>query len=514
MASRDGYSWTKADGLRPGVPCIGAIQPPSNIASSSSPSTEFDVIVVGAGYAGLTAARDASVAGLKVLLLEARDRIGGRSWSSNIDGYPYEMGGTWVYWGQATVWREIARYGMQDELESSYDFSRGINKFLLASTGGTQSFTHEEEDALMQSGLAKLFNVDGRDGRDALPMPHSAHLSPSDRRFDHMSVADRLAEMGGQLTPPERLCLEGFVLLCSGATLATTSFYEMLHWWALSGYTYEGCVNHLVRFKFRAGQSSFAVRFLGEALASGNLSYAFSEPVAAVRDGGAQGSVTVTTRSGRTFAAKRVISALPLNVLDTVAFEPPLQEGKAAAARTGHVNQTVKVHAEICERDLRSFTGVSYPHNGLIYGFGDGETPAGNTHVVAFGGQHKHFHPEDDINRTIAEFHGFTPMNVERLVSAVRNYKLCRRGGRLIADREGQVFHNWSRDEFAKGAWFFPAPGLLASHFEDLRARQGNIFFASSDWASGWRSFIDGAIEEGTRAAASVRADLIGRSKI
>lgn len=271
------------------------------------------------------------------------------------------------------------------------------------------------QDALMQKCLAKLFNVDGKDGRDALPMPHSAHLSPSDRRFDQMSVADRLAEISADLTPTERLCLEGFVLLCSGATLATTSFYEMLHWWALSGYTYEGCVNHLVRFKFRGGQSSFAVRFFGEALSSGHLSYAFNEPVAKVDHGGAQ--VTVTTRNGRTFTAKKMISAVPLNVLGDVAFDPPLQAGKAAAAKTGHVNQTIKVHAEIKDRDLRSFTGISYPQNGLIYGFGDGETPVGNTHVVAFGGQHKHFHPEDDINRTIAEFHGFTPMHVERVVS-------------------------------------------------------------------------------------------------
>lgn len=85
-----------------------------------------------------------------MLLLEARDRIGGRSWSSNIDGYPYEMGGTWVFWGQSNVWREIARYGMQDELEQSYDFTRGINKFLLASTNGTQEFTHDEEVCQLQ----------------------------------------------------------------------------------------------------------------------------------------------------------------------------------------------------------------------------------------------------------------------------------------------------------------------------------------------------------------------------
>ena len=86
-----------------------------------------------------------------MLLLEARDRIGGRSWSSNIDGYPYEMGGTWVFWGQANVWREIMRYGMQDDLEISYDFSRGINKFLLASRHGTQDFTHEEEVHIFHS---------------------------------------------------------------------------------------------------------------------------------------------------------------------------------------------------------------------------------------------------------------------------------------------------------------------------------------------------------------------------
>lgn len=86
-----------------------------------------------------------SSTGLKVLLLEGRDRIGGRSWSSNMGGYPFEMGGTWVYWGQPNVWREILRYQMQDELEVSYDFTRGVNQYFLAGPDGTQQFSHEEE---------------------------------------------------------------------------------------------------------------------------------------------------------------------------------------------------------------------------------------------------------------------------------------------------------------------------------------------------------------------------------
>jgi hypothetical protein len=116
-----------------------------------------------------------------------------------------------------------------------------------------------------------------------------------------------------------------------------------------------------------------------------------------------------------------MICAIPLNVLNDVAFDPPLATGRKAAATTGHVNQCVKVHAEISDRDLRSFTGISYPHNGLIYGFGDGTTPAGNTHVVAFGGQHNHFHPEENVEHTMAAFQGFAPMNIERLVS--RNFR-------------------------------------------------------------------------------------------
>lgn len=58
----------------------------------------YDVIVVGAGFAGLVAARDLSKENLSVLLIEARDRIGGRTWTARELGEEFEMGGTWVHW--------------------------------------------------------------------------------------------------------------------------------------------------------------------------------------------------------------------------------------------------------------------------------------------------------------------------------------------------------------------------------------------------------------------------------
>ena len=68
------------------------------------------VVVVGAGFAGLMAARELQSAGLNVEVLEARDRIGGRAWTDDRMGRPLEMGATWVHWFQSHVWNEVVRY--------------------------------------------------------------------------------------------------------------------------------------------------------------------------------------------------------------------------------------------------------------------------------------------------------------------------------------------------------------------------------------------------------------------
>jgi len=69
----------------------------------------------------------------------------------------------------------------------------------------------------------------------------------------------------------------------------------------------------------------------------------------------------------------------------------------------------------------------------------------------------------------------------------------------------GYLSHTWSNDPYAKGAWFCAAPAMATTSLKALQEPHGRVFMANSDWAQGWRGFIDGAIEQGARAASTVK---------
>lgn len=90
--SKEGYLWTP-EGTTEGLPTAAVLPGSRHIKQS------YDVVVIGGGFAGLVAARDlAKQPGVNVLLLEGRDRIGGRTWTASVFGEEFEMGGTWVHW--------------------------------------------------------------------------------------------------------------------------------------------------------------------------------------------------------------------------------------------------------------------------------------------------------------------------------------------------------------------------------------------------------------------------------
>ncbi|MEZ5187470.1 MAG: NAD(P)/FAD-dependent oxidoreductase [Microbacterium sp.] len=71
-----------------------------------------DVVIIGAGAAGLTAANELKKAGLSVAVLEARDRVGGRLWTDTIEGAMLEIGGQWISPDQTALQETVAELGL------------------------------------------------------------------------------------------------------------------------------------------------------------------------------------------------------------------------------------------------------------------------------------------------------------------------------------------------------------------------------------------------------------------
>ena len=88
--SSEGYLWTQSGSVE-------GLETEAVIQSTPSLKSKYDVIVIGAGFAGLIAAREISRRhDVSVLIVEGRDRIGGRTWTAKALGEDFEMGGTWV----------------------------------------------------------------------------------------------------------------------------------------------------------------------------------------------------------------------------------------------------------------------------------------------------------------------------------------------------------------------------------------------------------------------------------
>jgi lysyl oxidase-like protein 2/3/4 len=92
--SKEGLHFQNSTGkVTEGIYTEAAIKSTENIKS------HYDVVVIGSGFTGLTAARDLSVAGKSVILVEGRDRIGGRTWASKSHGHYLESKSNQIHFG-------------------------------------------------------------------------------------------------------------------------------------------------------------------------------------------------------------------------------------------------------------------------------------------------------------------------------------------------------------------------------------------------------------------------------
>lgn len=426
---------------------------------------QYDVVVVGAGFAGLTAARELSRQGLSVRIVEARERIGGRTWLDRRLGRDLEIGGTWVHWTQPYVWAELKRYGLDTtpspEPERAFWWADGCRH-----EGGPDEL------------LGLIGGMNGefvKYSREYFPEPFRPLSRNNFKAIDHVSVQDRIRQQfpaGAQ-----RDILESFWALNFNGPLENAALTQALRWVALTNGDWAVSFEACATYKIVGGTAALAEAILAD---SGvGVEYGFTAD--RVHDSGT--SVCIRSTDGRTVRGRSAIITIPLQAMQTVNFEPPLSAAKTEGLRLGQVSKGIKVWIRLKGEHIPfvALGGADWPLNFFQTEYGiDGDTI-----VVGFGPDAAKIDVED--------------------AAAVQEQLV-----RLVPDAEvvGVASHNWVEDPLSGETWPMHATGFLSTHLAVLQSAHGQVRFAGSDIANGWGGFIDGAIESGMEAALTTAAAL------
>ncbi len=418
-----------------------------------------DVIVIGAGFAGCAAAREVRRAGRAPLILEARDRIGGRVWTDDWDGLEIERGGGWVHWFQPHVWSEVTAHGLTPEVGTLPE------RVYWHADGEVRSGSYEETEVATERGWNAF--VDGSEAM--LPLPHDplANLEGI-RRVDGLTIRQRLNELDLDVDARAMLIaeLEG---------LAHGSIDEA---GALAAHRWHALAGHSLRLIQEAGGGDITLAEGTRGLITpiweeARAETRFSTPVAGLAQ--REDRVVVTTRAGEELAARTAIVTVPLNVLHTLAFDPPLKQRKQEAIARGQASSGIKVFIRVSGPPVHC-AGL-HPDHPFGYLNTQWVHEDGTQTMIGFGPDHSACRIEDPA---------WLQEQVDRIIP-----------GYTVLDATA---HDWQADEFAQGTWCVHRPGWYGRFHAAMQEPDGRVIFASADIANGWAGFMDGAIESGIRA--------------
>lgn len=443
--------------------------------------TDVDVAVVGAGFAGLTAARRIAGGGASVAVLEARDRVGGRTHTVDVEGIPLDLGGMWVGPGQRFLYDLAAELGVK----TAPQVTVGENVIVIdgqAYRGGALSGLSAE--MLQQLGAATAaFEALARE-----VTPEAPWDAPGAEALDSQTLASWLDER-----LPDRLARLFFETTVA-SVFATQSANLSLLWaaaYAAAGGGWDrltGTEGGAQQDRFIGGVEQMAgmlAERLGPAVRLGF-------PVRQISHAG--GEVTVCGDGG-SLTARRLVVAIPPTLAGRIHFDPSLPPARDQLLQRFPAGSVIKFHVLYESAWWRSETlsgqvlapgapvavtfDTSPPGAGVVTGFFEGR------HAVKAGAL-----SQEERRRIVVDL-------------------LALAWGDRARTEVAYADLDWSAEPWTRGCYggHLP-PGVLTTYGHALREPCGPVHWAGTETATRSIGYIDGAIRSGERVATEVLAAL------
>jgi monoamine oxidase len=463
-------------------------------ADAAAP-TSADVVVVGAGFAGLTAARLIQRAGRSVVVLEARDRVGGRVWNHDLGGGKVsERGGTFVGPTQDHLMALANQLGVgtfptYDDGDAVY--VNGSDRMTYSDTGPTGSAP--PDPLILPELTAVVALLDQMSTEVPVDAPWTAQNAEDwDSQtlktwIDSHSVTPRFKQVVPIATRPI------FGTEPRELSLLFTLFYIAASGDESNPGTFErnfDTRNGAQMSRFVGGSQVIATK-IAKQLGSRVV---LSSPVRQIT----QSSSGVTVRSDQaTISAKQVIVAIPPTLAGRIDYEPilPFQRDQLTQ-RFGQGTMT-KVAAVYKTPFWRAagLSGSAVTTDGPVTATFDDSPPSGTPGVIFgfVGGDYaRQYNAMGPADRKAAVLKQFVTFFGSQAANAVDFFET-----------------SWSGEQWTRGCPVgIPSQGTLLAYGPQIRAPVGRIHWAGTETSTYWNGYMDGAVRSGERAAAEALSEL------
>jgi putrescine oxidase len=449
-----------------------------------------DVVVVGAGPSGLTAARELKKAGLSVAVLEARDRVGGRTWTGTVDGAMLEIGGQWVSPDQTVLLGLLEELGLKTysryrDGESVYIGADGVPVRYAGDSFPVDPATAVEMDKL----VALLDGLAAEVGATA-PWAH-----PKARELDTISFHHWLRANSDN----EEACNNIGLFIAGGMLTKPAHAFSALQ--AVLMAASAGSFTHLTDEDFILDKrvvggmqqvSLLQAQELGDDVVLNSPVRTINwEPNSSGENSGGYRVSVVSERA--TVNARFVIMAVPPNLYSRVSFNPPLPRRQHQMHQHQSLGLVIKVHAVYSTPFWREagLSGTGFGAGSLVQEVYD------NTN-------------HGDARGTLVGFISDEKADaVFELGAGERRRVVLESIAGFLGDKalEPEVYYesDWGSEEWTRGAYASSYDlGGLHRYGKDQHAPVGPIYWCSSDLAAEGYQHVDGAIRMGRLTAARI----------